>query len=188
MDGAVAIDDEDVVEYGSPSGEDDFDAWVTDRAPSLLRFAYLTTGNRDAAEDAVQTALTRACEQWGRLRVLSDRDAYVRRMIVNAHVSWWRKFRRREVPVADVRVEVAAWAPDVATSVSNADLVWQLCVSLPTQQRASVVLRFYEDLSFRQIAELIGCSEATARSHVHRALAALRIRLEGHDKQENHDG
>ena len=64
-----------------------FDAWVEVRVAALLRFAYLVTGSQHAAEDAVQTALTRACEQWARVRRTTDPDAYVRRMIVNANVS-----------------------------------------------------------------------------------------------------
>lgn len=62
--------------------------------------------------------------------------------------------------------------------LSEHDTVWQLCATLPRKQRAAVVLRFYEDRTYAEIAEILACSEATVRSQVHRALAALRVRLE----------
>ena len=103
-----------------------------------------------------------------------DRSAYVRRMVVNAHHSAYRK-NRRLIPVPDVRRS----APAVSqASVELADLVWRACESLPTKQRAAVVLRFYEDLDYPEIAEVLQCSESTARSGVHRGLAALRRVLE----------
>ena len=78
-----------------------FDEWVAARAPSLLRFAYVVTGSQHAAEDAVQDALARACERWARVGRTLDPDTYVRRMIVNAHISRRRR-TRRESPVEAV--------------------------------------------------------------------------------------
>ncbi len=184
MDVGVAADNAHLFGKAGVGGSDDFDAWVQARATSLLRFAYLMTGSQEGAEESVQTALTKACEQWSRVRRLDDRDAYVRRMIVNAHISWWRRFRRREVPVPSAHPgQEASVSSDVAVGVTDADRVWRLCASLPPNQRAAVVLRFYEDLSYREIAAVLDCPEATARSHVHRALAALRTTIE----QENSD-
>ena len=82
----------------------DFDDWVAARGPGLLRLAYVLTGNRADAEDAVQDALSRALPRWEQIRTVGDPDAYVRRMVVNAHTSWWRKFRKREAPVAETYV------------------------------------------------------------------------------------
>jgi DNA-directed RNA polymerase specialized sigma24 family protein len=70
----------------------------------LLRLAYVLTGNRADAEDAVQDALARALPRWDHIRSVGDPDAYVRRMVVLAHTSWWRKFRKRETPVAEAFV------------------------------------------------------------------------------------
>jgi RNA polymerase sigma-70 factor (sigma-E family) len=156
-----------------------FDDWVAARGPSLLRFAYVVTGSQHAAEDAVQDALARACERWSRVGRAVDPDSYVRRMVVNAHISRWRR-TRRESPVESFRDGDAH--PDLADRVSTGDAVWTLCRELPPRQRAAVVLRFYEDLSFAEIATLLGCSEPTARSHVHRALGALRTRLAEEDR------
>ena len=74
----------------------DFDEWVAARGDALYRLAYVLTGNRADAEDAVQDALSRALPRWSRIVEADDPDAYVRRMVVNAHTSWWRRFRRRE--------------------------------------------------------------------------------------------
>jgi RNA polymerase sigma-70 factor (sigma-E family) len=171
VDVSVASDD---VE-GAEAAAADFEAWVASRAPGLVRFAYLVTGSQDAADEAVQAALAKACEHWQRISRMSNRDAYVRRMIVNAHISWWRKFRKRESPVAVVLQP--AYTDDLATGMSTDDAVWRLCSTLPTRQRAAVVLRYYEDLSYPEIAAVLDCPEATARSYIHRALAALRRTL-----------
>ena len=82
----------------------EFDEWVAARGPGLLRLAYVLTGNRADAEDAVQDALARALPRWDHIRSVGDPDAYVRRMVVNAHTSWWRQFRKRESPVAEAFV------------------------------------------------------------------------------------
>jgi RNA polymerase sigma-70 factor (sigma-E family) len=154
-------------------GVTDFEAWAEARVARLLRFAYLVTGSQHAAEDAVQAALTRACEKWARVSRVGDPDAYVRRMVVNEHVSAWRRTGRREVAVEVVRDT----AVDETGAVDESDAVWRLCSGLPRQQRAAVVLRYYEDLEYAEIAALLECSEATVRSHVHRALTALRAEL-----------
>lgn len=154
-------------------GVRDFEAWAETRLAGLLRFAYLVTGSQHAAEDAVQSALTRACARWSRVARTDDPDAYVRRMVVNEHVSGWRRSGRREVAVAQVRTQ----AVDPTAVVDDSDAVWRVCATLPRQQRAAVVLRFYEDLEYAEIAALLGCSETTVRSHVHRALTALRAAL-----------
>jgi RNA polymerase sigma-70 factor (sigma-E family) len=170
-----------VTEERTTAGDPSFDEWVEARVAALLRFAYLVTGSQHAAEDAVQSALTRVCEKWSRVRRTTDPDAYVRRMVVNAHVSAWRRSGRRELAVAEVRDTATS---DHAVAIATGDAVWRVCATLPPQQRAAVVLRFYEDLEYAEIAAVLGVAQATARSHVHRALAAMRSELE----REDHDG
>lgn len=153
----------------------DFAEWVAARGPSLQRFAYLVTRSADDAPDLVQEALARAYPRWADLARRGTADAYVRRSIVNGNISGWRK-RRRLVSVAEPEEYVAS-APSTDAAHDDADAAWQLCAELPARQRAAVVLRFYEDLSFAQIAVILDCPEATARSYVHRAVRTLRERL-----------
>lgn len=164
----------------------EFADYVAARAPSLLRFGYLVTGSEDAAHDAVQSALTSAWGRWEQISSGGDPDRYLRRAVVNAHISAWRRFRRRESPVAEVAATSAAPdgglarpdpTGDPAEAVIRHDAVWRVCRALPDRQRAAVVLRFYEDCDYAEIATILGCTEATVRSHVHRGLAALRAEL-----------
>ena len=150
----------------------EFGAYVEARGPALLRFAYLVTGDRVECADLVQEALERAWPRWDALVARGTHEAYVRRSIANGAISRWRKLKRL-VPVAEpVSRETM---PDGETTDSHA--AWELCAELPPVQRTAVVLRFYEDLSYAEIAAVLDCAEATARSHVHRALNALRGRL-----------
>ena len=157
-----------------PGTSGGFDAWASARVPALLRFAYVVTGSQVEAEDAVQSALERAMPRWDRIARAEDPDAYVRRMVVNAHVSGWRRSRRHESPVALVSLTEGG---DPAEQVTTAEAVRRVCAGLPRRQRAAVALRFYEDRDYAEIAAVLGCSEATARSYVHRALQALRREL-----------
>jgi RNA polymerase sigma-70 factor (sigma-E family) len=148
-----------------------FDGWVAARGPALLRLAYTLTGNTADAEDVVQEALARALPRWGRISRVDNVDAYVRRMVVNAHTSWWRKFRRRESPVEEVRESEAAPA-GLATDERAA--LWAACHRLPESQRTAIVLRYYEQLEYAEIAELTGVREGSVRARVSRGLATLR--------------
>jgi len=102
----------------------DFDAWLSINGSDLLRFAFLVLGDRQRAEDAVQEALARTCSRWGRVSSAEDPRAYVRRMVVNADISWWRKFGRREHPVDTFgrpREGTTADDADPATVVTELD-------------------------------------------------------------------
>ena len=153
----------------------DFDDWVAHRGAALLRFAYLLTRDHTRAEEAVQDALMAAYSRWTRICRGQDPEAYVRRSIVNADISRWRRFFRRETPTAEPAEPSAG--PDHAEAQAEHDAVWSLCATLPTKQRAAVVLRYYEDLPDAEIAEILDCSPATVRSQIHRALATLRTTL-----------
>ncbi|MGC4155122.1 MAG: SigE family RNA polymerase sigma factor [Propionicimonas sp.] len=164
------------MEVVAASGEGpDFDRFVAEHGLALQHFAYLVIGDAEDAHDAVQDALLGAFRSWP--RIVADRDpgAYVRRSIVNANISRWRK-RRREVVVDEVRGSSTSGTDQVIDSV----YLTALLEGLPVRQRAAVVLRYFEDREFNDIGAVLGCSPATARSLVHRALAQLR-RAEGRD-------
>ncbi|RYC12541.1 SigE family RNA polymerase sigma factor [Nocardioides zhouii] len=163
-----------LVEAGrSRVDEPDFDSWVAAKGPALLRLAYVLTGNGTDAEDVVQDVLSRALPRWSRIAGVDDPDAYVRRMVVNAHVSRWRKFRRREVPVETVHDRPVP----AGVASEERDRLWRACQALPADQRTAVVLRFYEDLDYAEIAALTGVREGSVRSRVSRGIAAMRHEL-----------
>lgn len=159
---------------GASGAPPDFDTWVAVRGGALLRLAYLLTGSAADAEDVVQDALVRALPRWDRIARAEDVDAYVRRMVINAHTSWWRRWRRRETPIAEFHDSSVPPAVDVDRDPVADAALWQACRALPEPQRTALVLRYYEQLEYREIAELTGVREGTVRSRVSRGLTALR--------------
>lgn len=153
-----------------------FTAFVRERERGLLDLAWLVTRHPEDARDAVQDALVALYRRWSLLPSGDARDAYVYRTVVNACLRVVRR-RPRWLPVAEPeRLRSAPTAADAADALADADEVWRLCGRLRPNQRAAVVLRFHADLSFAEIGRALGCTEATARSQVHRALAQLRER------------
>src|SRR5690349_5530172 len=121
----------------------EFSAYMEARQASLMRTAYLISGDRHTAEDLVQTALAKLYLAWDRVEDRGSLDGYVRRVIVNEHNSLWRRpFKRRE-HATDTLPEQAA---PVTETDRNEDL-WSFVQTLPRKQRAAVVLRYYEELS-----------------------------------------
>ncbi len=154
---------------------DGFDAFVASRGAVLLRFAYLLSGDRHAAEDLVQSALAKAYRHWDRVSAAEHPEAYVRRIVVREHLSWRRLRSSGEVVTADPAAgagEDGAAAP--GTDVAARDAAWRLLATLPRRQRAVLVLRFYEDLDDDAVARVLSCSPSTVRSNAARGLAALR--------------
>jgi DNA-directed RNA polymerase specialized sigma24 family protein len=100
-------------------------------------------------------------------------------MVVNAHIDTWRRWGRRERPFPEPR---GSGGDDPAAGGSERGAVWELCAALPVRQRAAVVQRFYEDLDYAEIAQVLDVSEATARSHVSRARTSLRSALTEEDR------
>jgi len=158
---------------------DDFATWVAARHPALLRAAWAITGDPHLAQDVLHSALASVLPRWGSLRDPRAADAYVRRAMVNHHHSWYRRPQQRlEEPVA-VLPERAAVATGPGESVATADqgrLLWELVLALPRQQRAAVVLRYYEGLSEADTARALGIGVGSVKSNTSRGLAALRRR------------
>jgi RNA polymerase sigma-70 factor (sigma-E family) len=148
--------------------DDAFSAFVVARSPALLRTAYLLTHDEGTAEDLLQTALTKTWFAWDRLD--DDPVRYVRRVLVTTSVTWWRRLWRGEVATGALP-EVTGAAEDRA----GAQDLWTALGRLPARQRAVVVLRYYEDLTEAETADLLGCSVGTVKSQCSRALARLRV-------------
>lgn len=144
-------------------------------APALLRLGLMLTGSRPEAEDLLQMTLLRAGRHSDRILRMDTPAAYLRRMLLNEHTSARRRLGRRvrEVPITG---EYAA--RDLpGDAIEQRDEVWRWLATLSPKQRAVLVLRFYEDLPDHEIATMLAMPETTVRSHAHRALAALRVRL-----------
>lgn len=146
-----------------------FESFVEARYAALVRSAYLISGNHHDAEDLVQGALVKAVAVWSRIQ--DGPEPYVRRIIVNDHISRWRRHRGREVVTG-----VVADRPGPEAESSAADRL-DLAVALSaltTKQRTVLVLRFYEDLTEQQTAQVMGVAVGTVKSQTRDALAALR--------------
>ena len=150
-----------------------FTDYVHARAGTMLRTAvHLCAGDRAAAEDLVQNTLVKTYVSWSRLRDPALRDAYVRRIMVRL------SYRPGRWPVPVERLPEPAPTSSTADGHAARDELWTYLATLPARQRAVVVLRYYEDLSERDIADALGCTPGTVKTHASRALATLRNRLQ----------
>ena len=150
-----------------------FTAFVEQATPSLLRTAWLLTGDHHAAHDLVQAALVRTYVAWPRVRP-ETALAYARRILVNERTDRWRR-TGSELAVA-TPPESAATA---GSATEDRDVVVRLLATLPDQQRKVVVLRYYADLSEQATADVLNISVGTVKSASSRGLATLRAQLAG---------
>jgi RNA polymerase sigma-70 factor (sigma-E family) len=148
-----------------------FREFVVARGPALTRTAYLLTGDTVSAEELVQSALVKAAARWRRVSAAGSPEAYVRRIMVNERIGGWRRFGRREVPVA--APPEAARRDDTDAADRRLDLASALA-QLPARQRAVIVLRYYEDLTEVETAAALDCAVGTVKSQASAALARLR--------------
>jgi len=149
-----------------------FEQFVEQEGPSLLRLAYVLTGDRYSAEDLVQQTLAQIFRHWGRVRSADNPSAYVRRSMVNAHVSGHRRRRLREVlmPTAEARGS----SPDPTSAVAARSEIRTWLDTLTPRARTILVLRFYLDHDDKEIAHLLGLEPSTVRATASRALATIR--------------
>ncbi len=158
-----------------PVGEVEFSAFVAERTHVLFRTAFALTGNQRAAEDLLQSALAKLVLSWS--RVATDPEAYTRRIIYREHISVWRRmWRRNELPTADP-VDRRHFEADHAGQAMDRVVLRDMLLALPPRQRAVIILRYLEDRSEQEVAEILGCSTGTVGSQASRALAKLRLAL-----------
>ncbi|MFQ1003385.1 SigE family RNA polymerase sigma factor [Modestobacter sp. SSW1-42] len=151
--------------------DDEFTAFARSENAALMRTAWLLTGDRGLAEDLVQSALTRAYGKWSRVQRADDRSAYVHRLMINTHLNWRRRLTNTETVVESV--------PDRSTADHQADHAARdemrtALAQLSPRVRTAVVLRYFEDRSEAETAQLMRCSVSTVNSHVTRGLSVLR--------------
>lgn len=160
-----------------PDHRTSFDAVARKRYPELLRLAWLLTGDRHQAEDAVGEALARSLRRWDSTAIAQP-AAYLRRAVVNEVNSSFRRLRTRRAQQArrhgDDRGQRLA-----EEQIADADAVGRALTQLPIKQRTAVVLRFYEGLSQAETAEVMNCSVGAVKSNCARGLDRLRTLLEG---------
>jgi RNA polymerase sigma-70 factor (sigma-E family) len=152
--------------------ERDFARFVRAHTSSLLRTAYLLTGNGVAAEELVQDTLVRLYPKWALVQAAEVPLAYVRRSVANGFVNQTRRASSREMSV-----EFLPERPDdrdLPAQLDDRDELWALLRGLPERQRAALVLRYFHDLSDDEIGAALGCRLGTVRSLVSRGLTALR--------------
>jgi RNA polymerase sigma-70 factor (sigma-E family) len=150
-----------------------FEEYVADQGPSLLRLAYVLTGDSHLAEDLTQTALADAYRHWRKVIAAERPDAYVRRMLVNAHINSRRRRSSTERPT-DLSAQGGGVEADPGIDVAARDEIRRLLDMLAPRARTVLVLRYYADLDDAAIAAAMGLTTSSVRASASRALAALR--------------
>jgi RNA polymerase sigma-70 factor (sigma-E family) len=152
---------------GREQAETSFREYVTARWSALLRTAYLLTGEHDRAQELVQNALVRVHRHWSKVESAGSPDAYVRKIMVNLNTDWWRRLGSRERPVGlPTEVDRPTTADPYASFELREDL-WSALRELPARMRATLVLRYFEDLTEAETAQVLGCSLGTLNARLH---------------------
>jgi RNA polymerase sigma-70 factor (sigma-E family) len=151
---------------------DGFRDFMVAQGGQLSRLAYLLTGNHHAAEDLLQTALTKVVARWPKVARYERPVQYVHRVMLNEYISGWRR-RQKLVEQSTDAIPDPAGGDDTESTVRRV-LLTRALAQLTAKQRAVVVLRYYHDLTESQTAAELRCSVGTVKSQTHRALARLR--------------
>lgn len=152
--------------------DDEFTMYVAGRRRQLLGTAYLLCGDWHRAEDLVQTALTKLFLAWPRVRRRGSEDAYVRTVLVRTAIDAHRRAWNRELTVETIPDRAAPEPPD-----TDQDGIVAALMALPPRQRATVVMRYWLDLSVDDTAAALGINAGTVKSQAAKGLASLRIHL-----------
>jgi len=177
----TAVDDDEAdTESNGNRLEAEFREFVAMRWTALLRTAYLLTGDHDRAEDLVQGALVRMHRHWPKVLAKDDGsqwrapEAYVRKTMVNLNTDWWRRLGSRERPSGILPGGDRPSSADAYAEMEIREDLWVELRALPPKMRAALVLRYFEDLSEAETAEILGCSIGTVKSQCSRGLARLQ--------------
>jgi RNA polymerase sigma-70 factor (sigma-E family) len=150
-----------------------FEDYVTERGQGLLRLACVLTADPHRAEDLTQTVLEDAYRHWRRVTSARSPDAYVRRMMVNAHLDWHRRRSSTELPT-DRAVERSGTEREPGEALAQRSVLRPLLATLAPRARTILVLRYYLDLDDAAIAQTMDISTSTVRATISRALVTLR--------------
>lgn len=153
----------------------DFEEFSRAQTHGLVRFAAALTGDTELAKDLVQDALVRAYLRWPRVSRVDKPGLYLRKMVTNGYLSWRRRWYQRSVQA--VPQLPSRTVADPSGRIDDTAEVSALLAALTKRQQVAIVLRFFEDRTDDEIADVLGCAPATVRSHIARALAALRVAI-----------
>jgi RNA polymerase sigma-70 factor, ECF subfamily len=154
--------------------DEQFAEFVDASSGSLVRTAYLVVGDLAGAEDLAQEALTKVAQRWPRVRRMASPYGYARRVLFNLALEARRRRARDPAPVA-VLPEVIV--DDDTEQVVARDVIASAILLLPPRQRATLVLRYWEQLTEAETAEVLGCSVGTVKSQTSKAIQRLRREL-----------
>jgi RNA polymerase sigma-70 factor (sigma-E family) len=160
----------------------EFEEYASARAQDLVRLGFTVSGDYQRAEDLAQIALMQAFRSWRRVQRADDPHTYVRRILINSYLSMTRRRSFTEAPVAEVDADRSV--PDPAVEVVNADDTWRALATLSARERVVLVLRYYQDLDDRAIADVLGIKASSVRATASRALASLRQARQSHRVDE----
>jgi RNA polymerase sigma-70 factor (sigma-E family) len=152
--------------------DEGFERFVLDAYPGLVRFGALLVGDRSGGEDVAQAALIKVHGAWGRIDDKAAAGAYTRTVMVRQAARWGRRRWTGERPTPIAADDIAGL--DAADDLAAADTVRRALAALPLDQRAVLVLRYYEDRSETEIATMLGIAPGTVKSRAARGIAALR--------------
>jgi len=158
-------------------GVETFDQYYQRDYRSLVGLAFLLCGSRWAAEDLVQDALTEAHRNWTKVAAYDDTGAWVRRVLVNKHSSRGRRLRTEAKGMLRLASRRDATTIDPTEPTGE---IWSVVRTLPTRQAQAIALYYWEDRPIKDIAEILGTSQETAKTHLKRARAALSTSLRDH--------
>lgn len=153
-----------------------FEEFAIQELTGLLRYAVMLTGDRELAQDLVQDVMVKVHSHWRRVQAADHPRLYVKTMLTRAFISWRRRWAVRNVVLIHDDVDGEPERDHALSIVDRAD-VWQRLAILPRQQRAVLVLRYYEQLTDPEIATMLGCSAGTVRGYASRALTTLRLNI-----------
>lgn len=156
----------------------EFEEYASARGQDLVRLGFTVSGDYQRAEDLAQIALMQAFRSWRRVRRADDPHNYVRRILVNSYLSMTRRRSFSEAPAAELDIDRTV--PDPATGIVNSDDLWRALATLSARERVVLVLRYYQDMDDRTIADVLGIKPSTVRATASRALASLRRTRQAH--------
>ncbi|MDX6294131.1 MAG: hypothetical protein QOH50_3206 [Kribbellaceae bacterium] len=160
----------------------EFEEYASARGQDLVRLGFTVSGDYQRAEDLAQIALMQAFRTWRRVRRADDPHNYVRRILVNSYLSMTRRRSFSEAPAAELDTDRTV--PDPATGIVNSDDLWRALAALSARERVVLVLRYYQDMDDRTIADVLGIKPSTVRATASRALASLRRTRQSHRVDE----